>query len=480
MSSRKHLLLAAVALAVGPLTAACSDSASDGEGEANALTDSAKFDKNNVLSNEALMDSTHITHAEVQRFLEKTPWGKRSALADYETPEGKRASVVMQEAAETFGINPLELLVRAQMEQRLVSRTLAEVRADMKKAAGDGTTDEEVTDPIDIAFGCGCPHAPVCQTQREKYTGFENQAQCAAKLIADDMKIALGGKALRNGWRRSKAMTTEDGVSITPANEATAILYSYTPYVGAKGGGNKSNVGGVYLHWDIWQSFAESLRYKAPGSNACSADGGGCEEEVDASASADAGAITREAGTRDSGGTVTNDGGACTLDRECGSSTSGRICDSTGKCAPGCRTATSGNRCPSGQACRLVDSAEDEGVCEPLATKDAGGSTRDSGSSSDDAGDDDAGTVSGGPPPEEDPGTAHEPPPQPPPPKKSSSSKKASSAPTELEDAGVPGGEKDKGGCSAAPVASNGTRAGFGVALALGIALAARRRKRSD
>jgi hypothetical protein len=481
MSSRTHLLLTVAALAIGPIAAACSDAISDGEGEASALTDSAKFDKNNVLSNEAFVDSTHITQAEVQRFLENTPWGKRSALADYESASGKKASVVMQEVAEEFGINPLELLVRTQVEQRLVSRTTAEVKADMKKAQGDArakadaaSESDEAVDPFDIAFGCGCPHSPVCAKEPDKYTGFENQAKCAGKLLSEDIVLALKGNSLRNGWRRSKQMMTEDEVSVTPANEATAVLYSYTPYVGSGGGGSKATVGGMFLHWQVWNSFASALKYKTPGMSTCSADDCG-----DAGAAKESGA-GRDAGARDSGNTTTNEAGAsCSQDSQCGGSTSGKICGATNRCIPGCRTATSGNRCPSGQQCRLVDSSEDEGVCEGIVRDGGGGSTGgDSGSSTGDGGfESDGGEdpQSGGPPPEEDPGTGHEPSPQPSPPKKSSSSK--SSAPTEFEDAGVGGGEKNKGGCSAAPASNGATGAGIGLALAAGLVFAARRRR---
>lgn len=412
MDLRKPLLLALVALATGAADLACSSPAQEGDDGASALSETEKFDKNNVLSNAALMDGTHITHAELQRFLEKTPWNKRSALADYETDSGKRASVVMQEAAETYGINPLELLVRVQMEQRLVSRTADEVIKD-----GD-------EDKVDIAFGCGCPHAPVCKTEPAKYTGFENQAKCAAKLIADDYNTLTAGKALRNNWRVNRMITTEDGVDVTPVNNATAILYSYTPYAGGKAGGSDPKVGGIYLHWEIWQSFAGSLGYKAPGT-AISTDGGTTESE---------------AGTTRDSGTTTRDSG--TTPRDAGP-------------APGPCDGPD----PDPDLC-------DDGGAPPA--RDAGTTSADGGPSTE------SGNTG-----EDDPGTAHEPDPQPSPPPAKSKPKKTSSGPTELGDGGDDDGSTSKkdSGCSASPASPAGSpAAALGLALAAAMVLARRRR----
>src|SRR5512134_108043 len=105
MANLRAFAIALLALGVTAGAVGCSAKPSGDEGSASALSNTDKFDKNNVLDNESLLDSTHITHAELQRFLEKNPWGKRSALADYETPDGKRASVIMQEQAEANGVN---------------------------------------------------------------------------------------------------------------------------------------------------------------------------------------------------------------------------------------------------------------------------------------------------------------------------------------------------------------------------------------
>jgi uncharacterized repeat protein (TIGR01451 family)/MYXO-CTERM domain-containing protein len=61
----------------------------------------------------------------------------------------------------------------------------------------------------------------------------------------------------------------------------------------------------------------------------------------------------------------------CTKDADCGSTTSGQVCDATGTCAPGCR-GTGGNGCPSMETCTSTDNTI--GTCVQCATDaDCGG-----------------------------------------------------------------------------------------------------------
>ncbi|MDB4935270.1 MAG: hypothetical protein JWP87_2242 [Labilithrix sp.] len=256
-------VLAGGALLVGIL-AACAAPASEpaSKGTASAVSD-RPFDRNAVIDDKSMRDAEAMTVADVQKFLDKTPWGTKSALAKY-TENGKTAAEIMVEAAQTHGINPLEMLVRVQMEQGLVSKTTAAA-----------TT-------ISLAFGCGCPHSPVCS---DKYRGFANQADCAAGTMRRSMDKALTSSGTVSGWSRGKTKASEDGLTILPKNAATAALYTYTPWVGEAGGG-KEGVGGVSLHAQVWDRFAESVSYGAwaPPANAGStqqaeADAGAADPE---------------------------------------------------------------------------------------------------------------------------------------------------------------------------------------------------------
>lgn len=232
------LLFLGLAAAVG---VACSSPApDDGARGASAKVTQGAFDKNAVLDDVSLRDVDAMTAEDVQAFLDETPWGTRSALATYEV-EGKTAAQIIHATAVKHGINPLELLVRLQMEQGLIRKT----------TATDAT--------IDVAFGCGCPHSPVCS---DKYMGFENQAECAAGTLSRSMDRAVTSTGTVSGWARSRAKQTEDGVTVTPKNAATAALYTYTPWVGEAGGG-REGVGGASLHFSVWDRFATAVGYGA-------------------------------------------------------------------------------------------------------------------------------------------------------------------------------------------------------------------------
>jgi MYXO-CTERM domain-containing protein len=240
MDGRKSLgLLGLVggALLLNVLGACAAPTDDPSNGSASSVTKDA-FDRNAVLDDKSLRDPDTITSADIQKFLEKTPWGTRSALATY-TEGGKTAAEIMATTAQAHGINPLELVVRAQMEQGLISKTTATAAT------------------IAIAFGCGCPESSVCS---DKYRGLANQAECAAGTLRRAMDGAATSKGSVSGWTRNKAKDTEDGITVTPKNAATAALYTYTPWVGEAGGGRKG-VGGASLHAQVWDRFAESFSY---------------------------------------------------------------------------------------------------------------------------------------------------------------------------------------------------------------------------
>lgn len=293
-SSLGLLGLSGGALFLGALAACAAPVAEPSRGTSSSVTERA-FDRNAVIDDTSMRDADAMTVADVQKFLEKTPWGTRSALAKY-TENGKTAAEIMVDAAKTHGINPLEMLVRAQMEQGLISKTTATPAA------------------ISIAFGCGCPHSSVCN---DNYRGFSNQANCAAGTLGRSIARALTTAGTASGWARNKSKTTEDGMSIVPKNAATAALYTYTPWVGEAGGGKKG-VGGASLHAAVWDRFAEATNYGAwatqgtndgasEGSNdgadagAGNADSGAAEEPTEPGnggeePEADAGQATPDAG----------------------------------------------------------------------------------------------------------------------------------------------------------------------------------------
>ena len=237
-------LVGVAGMVVAATLAACSAPTDEAVGGDRASVRQAEFDKNAVLTDTVLRDAKSLSAADIQAFLENTPWGQTSVLATYEE-DGKSAAEIMHDAATKHGINPLELLVRVQMEQGLINKA---------------TASEE---SISIAFGCGCPHSPVCSS---KYEGFANQADCAAGTLSRSMDRALTSNGTASGWRKGEEKLTQDKIEVVPTNAATAALYTYTPWVGEAGGGRKG-VGGASLHYQVWERFADAVGYGVAANN---------------------------------------------------------------------------------------------------------------------------------------------------------------------------------------------------------------------
>lgn len=403
-------LLAFVMVAGAASAIACSEHVYTGSDDLAVLA----FDRNNVLADDAFTASQEFTEDALQKFFEKTPYGTRSVLADF-TEGGEKASSMVLRLAVAHSINPIELLVRLQMERGLVEKATA--------------TDTDLS----LAFNCGCPDGLVCETDGEMYTGFFNQAECTAKVFRQNYDFVATGSTTMNGWKIGEARTSEDGLSVTPATNATCVLYNYTPYVGEYGGG-KIGTSGVAGYKTIRARFRAALRgeYETDGgtpdasttadagevdagstcSPACRAPRGLCDTSGEAprcvqclnDTQCNNGICNLETNlcveclptraekcARERTGSVclADNVCGCSQDNECGNTSSGRVCDATKKkCSSGCRPATStlaaeGNTCPTGQTCLvIVGTSPDIGSCvrasgeTPSAKPDAG-KTRD-------------------------------------------------------------------------------------------------------
>jgi hypothetical protein len=240
--------LLVMGLVGSPLVLGCAapDAEEDGESSATAMA-KGSFDRNDVLSDAALRDTKAMTAADVQKFLEATPFKTRSGLADYQE-SGKTAAQHIHEAAMRHGINPLALLVRVQMEWALVSKT------------------NPSKDNLERAFGrtleCACGDTRACA--EDSSSTFARQADRAAKGLRDSFEfakspaIATAKQACQ--FKRGVNRQTEDRLSVRPRNAASAAVYTYTPYVGKLGGGD-SRAGGASLHAAIWERFASFINY---------------------------------------------------------------------------------------------------------------------------------------------------------------------------------------------------------------------------
>lgn len=187
------------------------------------------FDRHHVMDDAFFTAGEAATEAQVQRFLERTPYGTRSFLAG-ERIGGRSAAAAIVAAARDHGISPIVLLARMQVEKSLVARTA-------RPSASS----------VDYAFGCGCPDNRRCNAA---YKGLDRQLACAAETLRGHYDGSMDGTS---PWVKGRSKRTLDPLTVTPKNHATASLYSYTPWVLQGRGGN-------WLVWNVTLKFASHFR----------------------------------------------------------------------------------------------------------------------------------------------------------------------------------------------------------------------------
>lgn len=196
------------------------------EGKADGI--SATFDRNRVVDDDFFTAAHALEPADIQAFLEHTPYGRRSFLAD-EVVDGRPFSEVLVQVAQAHEINPIMLLSRLQVEKSLVAKS--------SRPSGQA---------VDFAMGCGCPDNKPCN---EAYRGIDRQLDCAATTLRTHYDGSVEGTGQ---WRKGKARNTLDPLTVTPQTHATATLYAYTPWVLEGQGGN-------WLVWNITRRYANAL-----------------------------------------------------------------------------------------------------------------------------------------------------------------------------------------------------------------------------
>lgn len=190
------------------------------------------FDMNRLLEDEQILGGAATTAAEIQAFLE----AEGSYLATYVDPASQlSAAEIIGDRCAAHGIDPLYMLARIQTESSLVSSGSA---ANLTKATG-----------------CGCPDASGCDPM---WAGFANQIECAASKTRGYFDDLDAGQPTIAGWNVGLERDTFDPCAVTPANKATAALYTYTPWVGAYAETcGRADVGGSSLVARVYYRFRE-------------------------------------------------------------------------------------------------------------------------------------------------------------------------------------------------------------------------------
>lgn len=234
--------------------AACSavpdESGNEAIGDENPMEDDfalGDFDRHTIILDAEMLDTNTFSAAQVDAFLKK-PYphlSNEGSCLSRMTFSGKSAGTVIVDTSKKYGLNPLFILTHLQKESSLIGN---------KSATCSATK-------LNKAFGCGCPDNQACDPS---YSGFEKQLDCAGKLTRryiDDLNAK--GYTIAN-WKVGVAKKTLDQYMITPAAQAAAVLYTYTPWVGDKSYAGNAPPFGNYLFWKVWRGYAKTLGYTGP------------------------------------------------------------------------------------------------------------------------------------------------------------------------------------------------------------------------
>lgn len=189
------------------------------------------FDPNRILEDEDIFDVNGMSYDRLVRFLRS-----KGTLADYKTVDidgvPKTAAEIIWRVANSYKINPKYLLAVLQKEQSLVEDSEPSQRQ------------------FDWAMGYGvCDSCSKDDPAIQDYKGFASQLEWAAKQHREKYLLQiLSTGSTKAGKAPGKAIMI-DGELVTPQNNATAMLYAYTPHTH----------GNLNL-WRIWRRWF-SLNY---------------------------------------------------------------------------------------------------------------------------------------------------------------------------------------------------------------------------
>ncbi|MEO5928268.1 MAG: hypothetical protein ABIO72_06080 [Patescibacteria group bacterium] len=184
------------------------------------------FNPDLILSDDDIFDVNGFPKDRMIRFLES-----KGKLATTQQPDidgvMKLAPEIIWRVAQSYKINPKYLIALIQKEQSLVEDSSPSQRQ-LDWAAGYGVCDSCSKDDPAI----------------QNFKGFAAQLEWAAKQHREKYLIQLLTKGTTIGGQGNGKAVTIDGMSVTPQNNATAMLYSYTPHLH----------GNLNL-WRIWQRW---------------------------------------------------------------------------------------------------------------------------------------------------------------------------------------------------------------------------------
>ena len=172
----------------------------------------SSFNPNNLISDEELTDTSTMSLGEIQTFL------NRGFLGNYVTEDidGKNryASAVIWRAATRNGINPKVILVMLQKEQSLV--------------LDDSPSQSQLDWAMGYAVCDSCNHR---DPNIQRWKGLAKQVNSSTLQLVEGYLADLQSNGETVAGYAPGRTTTIDNTIVTPANNATAALYTYTPHI---------------------------------------------------------------------------------------------------------------------------------------------------------------------------------------------------------------------------------------------------------
>jgi len=183
------------------------------------------FNPNAVLEDNDIF-KIEMGYNELKDFLRSKGGLGQLTLTDIDGTQ-KSAAEIIWRVANTYTINPKYILALLQKEQSLVEDPAPSQRQ------------------LDWATGYGvCDNCSKDDPRIQAFKGFANQVEWAAKQHREKylFQLLIGGSTI-SGYAPG-IPSTVDGLSVIPRNNATAMLYSYTPHIH-----------GNLVLWNIWQRW---------------------------------------------------------------------------------------------------------------------------------------------------------------------------------------------------------------------------------
>lgn len=220
---RKNLILALILminLALTPLASA----------QSGLIIDQIGFNPDMILSDNDIFDENGMSYDYLVQFAKSKGTLAHLMVKDIDG-EMKTAVDVIWRVSRNYKMNPKYLLALLQKEQSLVEDTAPTERQ------------------LDWAMGYGvCDSCSKDDPAIQDFKGFANQVEYAARQHREKylMQLLTYGKTIAG---QGVGITMNiDGIIVTPQNQATAMLYSYTPHIH----GNLN----LWKIWKRWFSFA--------------------------------------------------------------------------------------------------------------------------------------------------------------------------------------------------------------------------------